>query len=327
VLRHVGYGEVPSQLPVMSTKPGSRNANWELVDRGRNAALGAGLAEIMTWSFIDPETDALAATLPLCPGRKMELDNPLAQTQSVMRRSLLPGMLAAARNNLNQGERSLAIFEEGRVFSVDEKGAPREDERIAIVVSGDTEDGAPVSFFDLKGTVERVLETAAFPEVVWRRGGEPCIDPNEGAVICGTDDEIIGCAGLLAADLAGHWEIGRPLYVAELDLGAALAEPPLAQFEELPRYPAVTADVTVEHSVDLEFAELLVAVRELASDRVASIELKDRYVGPNVGADLVRTTLRLVYRHPGRSLTQEEVNDDQNRMRDELSRKLGVRFA
>jgi phenylalanyl-tRNA synthetase beta chain len=257
----------------------------------------------------------------------MELDNPLAQTQSIMRRSLLPGMLAAARDNLNQGERSLAIFEEGRVFSADDNGAPREEERIAIVLSGDTDRGGPVSFFDLKGTVEAVLSTAAFPEVSWRRGGEPWIDPNEGAVISGENGTTIGCAGILAADVASHWEIGRPLYVAELDLGAALAEPPMAQFEELARFPAVAADVTIEHSVDLEFAELLAAVRELASDRVASIELKDRYVGPNVGSDLVRTTLRLVYRHPGRSLTQEEVNDDQNRMRDELARKLGVRFA
>jgi phenylalanyl-tRNA synthetase beta subunit len=85
--------------------------------------------------------------------------------------------------------------------------------------------------------------------------------------------------------------------------------------------------MTVEHSVELEFADLLESVRKLASDRVSSIELKDRYVGPNVGADLVRTTLRLVYRHSGRSLTQDEVNDDQNRLRDGLAERLGVQFA
>jgi phenylalanyl-tRNA synthetase beta chain len=289
----------------LSTTPGSRNANWELVDRGREAAIRAGLVEIMTWSFIDTDDDALTATLPLCPGSPLELCNPLAQTQRIMRRSLLPGMLAAARGNLNQGERSLAIFEQGRVFYSDD----------------------PVGFFDLKGTIEAVLEMIGFPTVIWRRGGEPWFDESEGAVLSDAEGKILGCAGRLAAELIERWEIKQPVYAAELDLGAALADPPLAQFEELPRYPAVMADMTIEHTVELTFAELVDAVRGLAADRVETVDLRDRYAGENLSPDVVRTTLRLVYRHPDRSLTQEEVNDDQNRLREGLAERLGVKFA
>jgi phenylalanyl-tRNA synthetase beta chain len=326
VLRHVGYGAVPSKLPVLSTTPGSRNANWELVDRGREAAIRAGLVEIMTWSFIDTDDDALTATLPLCPGSPLELCNPLAQTQRIMRRSLLPGMLAAARGNLNQGERSLAIFEQGRVFYSD-GGSPSEDERLGIVVSGSPNGDDPVGFFDLKGTIEAVLEMIGFPTVIWRRGGEPWFDESEGAVLSDAEGKILGCAGRLAAELIERWEIKQPVYAAELDLGAALADPPLAQFEELPRYPAVMADMTIEHTVELTFAELVDAVRGLAADRVETVDLRDRYAGENLSPDVVRTTLRLVYRHPDRSLTQEEVNDDQNRLREGLAERLGVKFA
>jgi len=56
VIRHVGYDRVPAQLPVLSTPPGHRHPNWELVDRARGAAVGIGLAEVMTFAFIDRTT-------------------------------------------------------------------------------------------------------------------------------------------------------------------------------------------------------------------------------------------------------------------------------
>ena len=55
VIRHVGYDAVPSRLPVAATPPGRRHPNWQLVDRGRQAAVGTGLAEIVTYSFIGNE--------------------------------------------------------------------------------------------------------------------------------------------------------------------------------------------------------------------------------------------------------------------------------
>ena len=78
----------------------------------------------------------------------------------------------------------------------------------------------------------------------------------------------VGVAGLLATDMAAHWDIKSPLYVAELALGAAEAEPPLPRFEPLPRYPAVVADMTIEHPLELSFAEMEGAVHELADGSV-----------------------------------------------------------
>ena len=82
VIRHVGYDRVPSRLPVLPTPPGHRHPNWQLVDRGREAAISAGLIEVVTFSFIDVEDDALVTDLALCPGQPLPLDNPLALTQS-----------------------------------------------------------------------------------------------------------------------------------------------------------------------------------------------------------------------------------------------------
>ena len=116
------------------------------------------------------------------------------------------------------------------------------------------------------------------------------------------------------------------MYAAELDL-TKISEPDVQRYRELARFPAVAADMTVEHPDDLEFSVLSETVRSLASDDVESIDLLDRYTGEGIGQGAVRTTLRLVYRRPERSLTQDEVNQAQEALRSELAARLGVSFA
>jgi phenylalanyl-tRNA synthetase beta chain len=325
VIRHVGYDAVPSELPVLPSAPGHRHTNWELVDRGREAATATGLIEAMTYSFIGPEEDELAADLPLCPGPSVPLDNPLAVTQSTMRRSLLPGLLSAARDNLNRGERSLRLFEQGRVFTMVD-GSPVELERLSVVLSGQRGGDRAADFADLKGVVVEIMDRTGFPAAIWRRGGAPWFDEAEGAIIS-SDGRTVGCAGLLAQTIRDRWDLKQPLYVAELDLGAAADEVVVVQFEPLPKYPAVAADMTVDHEADLPFFTLDQTVRELASDLVESAELVVRYAGKGLAPGRVRTTIRLVYRHADRSLTQDEVNGYQKQLRDKLGDTLGVKFA
>ena len=328
VIRHVGYDAIPSELPVLPTPPGGRHRNWRLVDRARDAAVAVGLTEVMTWSFISHEEDALARTEPLAVGTAVALDNPLAATQAVLRSSLVPGLLTAARENLNRGERSLALFEQGRVFW-SEGGTPHEGERLGVVVAGarGSGDETEPEFADLKGIVEEVLDRLAYPEVEWRRGGGPWLAEAEGALLVAEGGEIVGWAGRLGRGIAERWQLRLPVYVAELELAVAAAEPPLPKFVPLPRYPSVVADMTVEHDAGLAYTDLMEAVREFAGDQVVHVELRARYSGDSLPPDTVRTTVRLVYRHPERSLTQDEVNADQSRLRERMAERLGVRFA
>jgi phenylalanyl-tRNA synthetase beta chain len=257
------------------------------------------------------------------------LANPLAETQSTMRRSLVPALLAAVRDNLNQGERAIAVYEQGRVFAAGAGDACRETERLALVLSGTatSRDAAEVGFADVKGVVETILDTTAMPEVRWQRSGGPWLDEAATAVLVDGDDAVIGAVGRLDTSEADRWGLKQAVYVAELDLEAAAATAPLPRFEELPRFPAVVADMTVEHDAGLTYGELVDAVWGMADALVGEVTLVTRFTGSGLPEGAVRTTLRMVYRHPERSLTQDEVNAAQGELRAGLAEKLGVTFA
>ncbi len=324
VIRHVGFAAIPSQLPVLPSTPGRRDDNWRLVDRARAAAIGARLNEIMTWSFISADGDDAAASHPMTSGDAVPIVNPLAQTQSVMRRSLLPGILAAAQQNFNQGETELAVFEQGRVFFLEADG-PRESERLGIALSrpgrrpGD-------DFKRLKGVVDDVIRHVGLPRAVWRAGGAPWLDESAGAELVSADgQQRLGIAGHLSDEYAERFDVRVGLAVAELDLDLA-GDPPAIRFRPLPRFPSVVADMTVEHRRGLSYAELERAARDMAAEWVEDLQYVDTFV-PEGRSDVLRTTLRLVYRHPQRSLTQDEVNDAQEALRRGLAERHGVGFA
>jgi len=241
----------------------------------------------------------------------------------VMRRSLLPGLLTAAANNFNQGERKLAVFEQGRVFNVDD-GRPSEHERLGIVLSNES-GSREERFADLKGVVEDLVARVGLPAVRWRPGGAPWLDDGAGAQLSTNDGVVIGLAGILSREFSDRWELRHEVAVAELDLGLA-GEVPLPHFEALRRFPSVVVDMTVEHPTTLSYSDLETTVCELAGEWVVDLGFVARFV-PQDRPGVVRTTLRMVYRHAERSLTQEEVNSAHVDLRRKLSERLGVTFA
>ena len=159
----------------------------------------------------------------------------------------------------------------------------------------------------------------------WKRGGEPWFAEYVGAILESEVGRPIGMAGSVAPNIAARWNLGANVMVAELDIDSA-NEPALPRYETLARYPSVIMDMTVEHGEDLDYAELESATRENAGRWVEELSYVTRFHLPD-GSGRVRTTLRLVYRHPDRSLTQEEVNAEHTNLREGLAKRLGVTFA
>jgi len=327
VLRHFGYDNVPSALPSFAVSPGKRLGSWPLTERARDALVAVGAAEALTYTFSSEGLEGATAASPLGDrGAVVRVANPLSARLAVLRRSLLAGLVDAAGGNLRRGGERVLLGEVGRVFFARGSEIVEED-RLALALAGTAgpwDALRAADFLDLKGLVEAVLAQLGVEIAGWRLSKAPLLAPGEGGeVVAG--DRVVAVGGRLAEPVAEAFGLPAPLWVAEVDLGAAAAER-VPTFQPLPRFPAVTADLTVRHKLSLSYAELAAAVRTAASEWLEAVFPVVRYRGEGVGADEVKTTVRLVYRHPERSLTQDEVNAAHFALMDTLARTLAVSF-
>lgn len=327
VLRHWGYERVPAVLPASDRGPGRRLGSWPLVERARRALAAVGAAEAITYSFTDPDLEAATASSPLARrGEAVPLVNPLSARASVLRRSLLAGLVEAAAGNLRRGASAVLLGEVGRAF-FGTSGGVREEERAALVLAGEVgswEARRSADFLDLKGLVEGFLSALGLPPARWRPGRCALLEGGQGAEVT-LGERVIAVAGRLAEVIAGRLEIAQPLWVAEVDLEAVGGDGTTA-FRPLPRFPAVIADLTVRHRVDLTYDQLVGALVAAAPEWLEGVAPVVQYRGEGVAAGEVKTTLRLTYRHGERSLSQEEVNAAHFAAMERLAAELGVRF-
>lgn len=328
VLRHFGYERIPAVLPEVRTVPGSRQGSWPLTERARDLVAAAGLAEAVTYSFASAEAEEATSSSPLAAkGEAILLTNPLSARLAVMRRSLLAGLVEAAAGNLRRGAERVALGEVGRAYFTRE-GRHWEEERLAVVLGGSIgpwDAVRPVDFLDLKGVLEGMLDSLGAGDARWRPAACAVLTPGQGAEIA-VGSDVVGIAGRLAEGVEALFESPSPLWVAEIDLARA-GDIGRVTFTPLPRFPAVPADLTVRHGLDLEYRRLVEAIRAAAPDWLESVSPVVRYRGEGVGPGEVKTTLRLVYRHPERSLTQDEVNAAHFALMDRLAEDLGVTYT
>jgi phenylalanyl-tRNA synthetase beta chain len=319
VLRHYGYDAIPSALPVSATSPGKRLGSWPLTERGRDALLHTGAAEAVTYSFVQADIEEATACSPLADrGGPVSLANPMSARLAVMRRSLLAGLADAAAANARRGAEQILLGEVGRAFFARDGGIV-EEERLAIVVAGKLggwDLRREVDFLDLKGVLETVLEQLGLCRLLWRPAEVGILAPGEAAEVL-LGDRLVAVAGRLGGAAARLLDSPLPLYVAEVDLAMAQAGGAMT-YRAVPRFPAVIADLTIGHRLDLTYATLDAAIRDAGPAILEDVVPLIRYRGEGVGADRVKTTFRLTYRHPDRSLTQDEVNQEHLAIRGRL---------
>ena len=305
--RHYGYDRLPTTFPALLTPtlpPDPRIDRDRLV---RRVLLAAGCSEALTFSFVDATTAAPFVD----PSAIVAISNPLSAQFSVLRPSLLPGLLAAVAHNRNRERTDVCLFELGA--TVTRAGEAR---RVAVAWTGEAGSshwsggGHAVDFFDVKGLVERVAE-ALQVELAYNNAVIPPYLVSGRAATIAAGPHMAGVLGMLApsvvssAGLAGNDDV----YVAEVDLEmltAMRSTVPLTA-QALPRYPSIARDISIVVDDTLPAAMVRGTIRSAAPDTLVSVREFDRYQGKGVPDRRVSLSLRLTFRSPERTLTDTEV--------------------
>ena len=327
VARFYGYDRIPAKFTPVGSFDLSVNRKRERLARIRETLLGQGLDEVINWSFADPERESAAAG-----GREaVAIQNPISQRASVLRTTLLPGLLENAAWNLHRGLEGAHVFELGNVYAwVDEKHC--EELRLGLLSTGLrpggnwAEPAGEMDFFVLKGAVEALAEALRFEPVAFEERDHPSFEPGRALALLYKGRDV-GWLGALRASFAASAAVDRTVYAAEIDLEALFEKLP-RPFEvvPVPKFPGVTRDLSFLLDRAVPYGEVARVLGKLNQPLLEGFELRDRFAGPPVPADKVSLTVRLRYRHPQRTLVAEEVDRVEQEIVGQLKSALNIQL-
>jgi phenylalanyl-tRNA synthetase beta chain len=320
VARLSGFDTIPTTFPRLPAGERPPAVRLEMRQRIQTVLTGFGFTEVITYSFIHGRScDRLM--LPAGDPRRQTVAvlNPLTEDQSIMRSSLVPGLLETLRFNLAQQTRRLKIFEIGKVFlNRPEADLPDEPEMIAGLWSGSrhplswTTKDTPCDFYDLKGSVEGLLGALSLPDVAVTQAPDgQCFytRPGHSGRILSAGRQI-GLIGELHPKVRAAFDLKQSAFLFELeaDALAALISETRYQMRTF-KFPAVARDITLILDRSIEAQAVLTAVGAMNMDLLESIQLFDVFSGGPVPMDKRSLSFRLTYRSPEKTLDDSAVNE------------------
>jgi phenylalanyl-tRNA synthetase beta chain len=326
-IRIYGFENIQATLPKISGFDAPKTRLQILRERVRDYLAAAGSVETVHFAFGDPAADAAYPSLRP-EAQALWLRNPLSEQYAVMRRSLVPNLIATARFNQRRGAAAVRMFETAKVYfpsaSKEPGTLPDQPEHVAIVCGGTV--GNPwqreivLDLFDAKGTIEGLAQSLGVTLEARPKDLSGLLAGSSAELVLpDRGDEVVGFFGRVAE------EEGYPLYIAEVALDGLTGGESNLQVESPSRFPGVSVDLTLTHALATPWAEIARAIGEHAPADLVSWGLKDRYRGPGVPEGAVNTTISFLYNSPERSLTQEEVNERQSALAADLERRFGWR--
>jgi phenylalanyl-tRNA synthetase beta chain len=334
VARIHGLDKLPTTLPARRDAVGRLTRSQRLRRRLEDLLRDRGLNECVSYSFTSP---AAIARLRLDGVPLLRLDNPLSEDQSVMRPLLLPGLLDAARHNAAHGRPGVRLFESAHVYRPSEPldAAPAEApggrlpalerHHLGVLVTeaapgGWRSERRPADFFAARALLEAVLEVAGVDWVA-EEGGRSFLHPGRAASIVARESERkLGWLGELHPLVAREWDVPGPVAGFELDVDAVLEVTGGREdvYRDVTSFPSVLQDIAVVVPDGVPAAEVEEAVRAGGGDLLAGVQVFDLYRGEQAGEGNKSLALRLEFRAPDRTLTDEEVA----RRREAIEREL-----
>lgn len=315
IIRHVGYDQIRLELPPWSGA-GEYLAGEDRRRDIRVMLTAAGFDEAITFSFVNARLQSHFSAEPA-----EVILNPIDETRSVLRTTLLPGLLESLLHNWNHGVRSVRLFEMGKCFvRIGDGQRPLEREALAVIATGLLNERSwndhkqMFTFYHLKAVVESLVEKFRLATVEWAAATRPYLHPGQSARLLVNGEEMAQF-GQLHPRVAAEFKLRQPVYVGEFDLERWLSvQGQPIRYHPLPRYPAVVRDVSFVLPAGRSYGEVKAAIEGLGLPELDSVHVFDVYAGPPLlpGQQSLSISLRL--QAPDRTLTDQEIHQTMQRV-------------
>jgi phenylalanyl-tRNA synthetase beta chain len=273
----------------------------------RSSLLALGYDEAVSLTFISHDDAQDFCAVPV-----IEIANPLSDEASVLRTSLVPGMLNGLAYNLNRGNDNVRLFEKGSVFEA-ENAAAAELRRICMGASGSAvspgvhQSARPFTFFDIKGDVESLLHLLQHDRLAFDAQTAEYYHPRRSARAV-MDGATVAQFGQLHPETSAKRKLKQDVFIAELYLDRlyqhGLRE---VRFEALPRFPAVERDFSFVFGDSVRFDHIRQAVAALRLGELRSFVPVEIFRGGAVPAGKYSLLLRATFQSNQRTLREDEV--------------------
>ena len=328
VARLLGFDRIPTTLPYGAMTEGKRTPQQRFLENVKNAVVGLGANEVINYGFVSPRE---WERLQLSPEHKLRdnvhILNPLNEDQSVMRTTLLPGLLKCAARNSSRRNHDLLLFEQGMVFLPKAEQAaelPEEVNTLAVLGYGQTpaawqQTGQAYDYFQLKGLLEALLAQCKIPAaaIAFVPADErelPFMHPGRTAALY-INEKYVGYLGELHPKVQAEYELVQRPAVLEINLDVVFAELAMlrqlnggAVYQKLPKFPAAVRDIAVVLDKNISAAELERKIAYAGGKYLTGISLFDVYESLTLGANRRSLAYNLTFQRPDTTMTVEEVN-------------------
>jgi phenylalanyl-tRNA synthetase beta chain len=307
IARIYGYDKFSNTLPSFSGGV-VELPNAEKESRLRSELLALGYNEAISPSFSAAD-DAHAFS----PSVAVPLANPLSDEQSVMRTSLLSGMLGMLAWNLNRGTTDVRLFEMGHVFSAPAEETAQENKVLCLGATGSAtkpsvhSPGQPYSFFDLKGDLETLIALFDASGLVYQAKAAAYYHPGRSARAV-VDGKVIAQFGQIHPDVAAARKLKQEIYAAEVYLDHLFALDLRApRYQSLSKFPAVDRDFSFLFADSVNFAQIHSAVQRLKIGEMQGFRPVETFRGGAVPQGSYSILLRAEFQSSERTLRDDEV--------------------
>lgn len=299
--RVYGYNRLPLSAPTAQLVLQANSEKQLDASQLRDRLLGLGYQEVITYSFVAKELQALVDDQPM-----NELLNPISAEMAVMRTNLAAGLLKTLQYNQARQQPRVRIQETGLTF------LEQQQPYIAGLAAGDHRPlhwggkSRALDFFDVKADVQALLALSSGHRFDFVAAQLPGMHPGQCAQVL-KEGQVLGYVAAVHPEVLQQLEIKGPVFVFELNL-ELLCHKVLPQHRSLSKFPSSSRDLAFVLPDTVAAASLLADIRSQAGEYLQQLQLFDLYQGEHLGMGKKSLAVQLSWQHPERTLADDEIN-------------------